>query len=161
MNQLVIDLTQPGTPSSDEIVRTYMTDVMTLHRGRPVPPEDVDGALASEPYLDLQGETGAFLTAVEDGAGGYPVACVGVRFLGDVAELTKVFTRPGARGRGVSRQLIARVEELCRERGIHTLRLDTHSRFAAACALYERLGFVQTAPHNDVSYADRWYAKQL
>ena len=58
-------------------------------------------------------------------------------------------------------RLIARIEELCHERGVRTLRLDTRSVLSEACALYERLGFERVTPFNESPYSDRWYAKAL
>ncbi len=79
--------------------------------------------------------------------------------LGDVAELTKVFSE--ARGRGVGRQLVSAVERACVELGIDVVRLDTRGELAEACALYERLGYRRVGPFNAEPYSDRWYAKQV
>ncbi|WP_263091267.1 GNAT family N-acetyltransferase [Curtobacterium sp. RIT-PI-V] len=84
-----------------------------------------------------------------------------MRFVGAVGELTKVFTLPERRGRGVGSALLRHVEAVCRERGTMSLRLGTRAELAEACALYERLGFVRVAPFNDDPYSDRWYAKVL
>jgi ribosomal protein S18 acetylase RimI-like enzyme len=67
----------------------------------------------------------------------------------------------GAPRRGVGSALLRHVEDVCRGRGITSLRLDTRAELAEACALYERLGFVRVPPFNDDPYSDRWYAKAL
>jgi GNAT superfamily N-acetyltransferase len=154
----IIETTLPGTPASDAIVRSYMTDVVSRYHGRPASPEEVNQALRDEPYTDLCGATGTFLTAVKDGAA---VACAGARFAGDVAELTKVFTLHASRGKGLGTRLLQHLETTCRERGIRTIRLDTRADLVEACALYEHLGFVRVDAFNQEPYSDRWYAKTL
>ncbi|GAA1728200.1 GNAT family N-acetyltransferase [Microbacterium paludicola] len=155
---VTIDVALPGTLAADSIVRAYMQDVASRWYGRPATEEEIEQALRDEPYDDLQAHTGVFLVATEDGR---PVGCAGVRFLDDVAELTKVFTLPSQRGRGVGSQLLRAAEQECRDRGIRTLRLDTRAELREACALYERSGFVRVHPFNDEPYSDRWYSKTL
>ncbi|WP_394586701.1 GNAT family N-acetyltransferase [Curtobacterium sp. SGAir0571] len=89
--------------------------------------DEVDQALRDEPSDDLTGTTSVLLVALDDGE---PVGCAGARFLGDVAEPTKVFTRGEARGRGVGRQLVSAVERACVELGIDVVRLDTRGELA-------------------------------
>lgn len=156
-----IEITRPGTPTADAIVRAYLLEVASRYYDRPATPAEVDQALLDEPYADLQEPTGIFLVMTEDGA---PIACAGARFVADVAhaaELTKVFTLPGFRGQGLGTRLLTQVELACRARGILELRLDTRAELAEACSLYERLGFARVDAFNDEPYSDRWYAKRL
>lgn len=148
----------PGAAPAAQIVRDYMVDVTSRWYQRPATRNEVDQALRDEPYGDLQGSTGMLLVAVEDG---HPVGCAGVRFLADVAELTKVFTLPSHRGRGLGSQLLHAVEQACRERAVGTLRLDTRAALAEACAMYERNGFERVSAFNTAPYSDRWYSKTL
>ncbi|HEY8981257.1 MAG TPA: GNAT family N-acetyltransferase, partial [Streptomyces sp.] len=39
--------------------------------------------------------------------------------------------------------------------------LDTRADLVEARALYARLGYTETAPHNDDKYADHWFTKPL
>lgn len=149
---------RPGSMVSDAIVRAYLTEVASRWYGRAATSDEVDRALHEEPYDDLQGDSGVFVVASDGGA---VVACAGVRFVGVVGELTKVFTLPEHRGRGVGSALLRHVEDVCLARGTAELRLDTRAELAEACALYERLGFGRVAPFNDDPYSDRWYAKSL
>lgn len=155
---MIIQTERPGAGRADAIVRAYLTEVASRWYGRVATLAEVDRALDEEPYDDLQGDSGVFVVASDGEAA---VACAGVRFVGAVGELTKVFTLPEHRGRGVGSSLLRHVEDVCRDRGITLLRLDTRAELAEACALYERLGFVRVAPFNDDPYSDRWYAKSL
>jgi len=153
-----IETVAPDAAIAAQIVRDYMVDVASRWYRRPATNDEVDQALHDEPYEDLQGFTGMLLVAVE---GGRPIGCAGVRFLGNVAELTKVFTLPSYRGRGVGSQLLRAVEQACRERAVGALRLDTRAALAEACAMYERNGFERVDAFSDEPYSDRWYSKTL
>ncbi|TDW71560.1 ribosomal protein S18 acetylase RimI-like enzyme [Curtobacterium sp. PhB25] len=155
---MIFETERTGPGRADAIVRDYLTEVASRWYGRAATPAEVDRAMLDEPFDDLQGDSGLFVVASDGGA---VVGCAGVRFVGVVGELTKVFTLPDRRGRGVGSALLRHVEGVCRARGITSLRLDTRAELAEACALYERLGFVQVAPFNDEPYSDRCYAKAL
>jgi GNAT superfamily N-acetyltransferase len=73
---------------------------------------------------------------------GTAVGCGALRALGgDVAEVKRMYVVPVARGRGVSKLLLAGLEAAARERGWTTLRLETGPRQPEAIALYERAGY--------------------
>jgi GNAT superfamily N-acetyltransferase len=75
-------------------------------------------------------------------AAGTAVGCGALRALGgDVAELKRMYVVPAARGRGVSRLLLAGLEDAARARGWTTLRLETGPRQPEAIALYEGAGY--------------------
>ena len=153
-----IETLHPDSAAAAVIVRAYLTDVASRWYGRPASLEEVDKALTEEPFDDLRGDSGCLLGVMEDGRA---IACAGVRFVEGIAELTKVFTLPTERGRGAGTLLLRAVEQLCRDREVSTIRLDTRAELAEACALYERLGFARVEPFNAEPYSDRWYAKAL
>lgn len=155
---LSVEAVEPGAPIADDIVRSYMCDVASRYYGRPATPAEVDQAILDEPYGDLTGDAGTFLVARWDG---HPVACAGIRFVDEIGEVTKVFTRPSFRGQGIAAQLVQRLEEMCDDRNVRCLRLDTRAELAEACALYEKLGFVRVPAFNDEPYSDRWYEKAV
>jgi GNAT superfamily N-acetyltransferase len=75
-------------------------------------------------------------------ASGEAVGCGALRPLGDgVAEVKGMYVVPGARGRGLSKVVLAGLEAAARDRGWTTLRLETGPRQPEAMALYERAGY--------------------
>jgi GNAT superfamily N-acetyltransferase len=73
---------------------------------------------------------------------GRPVACGAVQPLGDrVGELKRMYVRPAYRGRGLSRLILAALEELAMQHGYHTLRLETGNYLAPALGLYQSAGY--------------------
>jgi GNAT superfamily N-acetyltransferase len=73
---------------------------------------------------------------------GTAVGCGALRALGgDVAEVKRMYVAPAARGRGLSRLLLAGLEDAARSRGWTTLRLETGPRQPEAIALYEGAGY--------------------
>jgi len=155
---LTIETTDPSAATAQDVLRAYTTEVASRWYGRTATEDEVVRALADEPSDDLRAPTGAFLVAVEDDRA---VGCVGVRWRSGSAELTKVFTRPEHRGRGVATRLLDAAEGACRANGVDVVRLDTRAELAEACALYERRGYERVDPFNDEPYSDRWYAKQV
>ncbi len=72
---------------------------------------------------------------------GQAVGCGGVAFDDGLAEAKRMYVRPAARGRGVARAILARLEQEARGRGLSRLVLETGDAQRAAIRLYERAGF--------------------
>jgi putative acetyltransferase len=72
---------------------------------------------------------------------GIAVGCGGVAFFPDFAEVKRMYVRDAARGRGVARALLARIERETRDAGLVLLRLETAVRQMAALRFYHRAGF--------------------
>jgi GNAT superfamily N-acetyltransferase len=84
---------------------------------------------------------GAFLVAYLDGQ---PVACGGWRSherRNEVAEIKRMYTVPGARGRGIARAMLAAVENSARSYGRSRIILETGDRQPEAISLYESAGY--------------------
>ena len=62
------------------------------------------------------------------------------------AEVKRMYTRESARGRGVGKALLARIEQEARAAGRPMLRLETGTLQTAAIGLYESAGFVPATP---------------
>jgi putative acetyltransferase len=80
-----------------------------------------------------------FLVGLLDGV---VVACGALQQLGDgIGEVKRMYVLPGYRGRGLSREILAAVEDLARRQGLHTLRLETGAFLTAAVSLYTSSGY--------------------
>lgn len=95
---------------------------------------------------------------------GEAVACGALHRHGEgIAEVKRMYTRPGWQGRGIGRRIIAAIEAQARAEDIARLVLETGDRHPAAWAVYERSGFRRGGPVLD--YPDsKWsvfYEKSL
>jgi GNAT superfamily N-acetyltransferase len=64
-----------------------------------------------------------------------------------VAEVKRMYTRPSARRRGVSRAVLVRLEAIAAELGYHRLLLETGSPQPEAIALYASAGWARIEPY--------------
>lgn len=102
---------------------------------------------------------GLFLLVEVDGR---PVACGGVRRLdAGTAEVKRMYVAPAARGRGVARGLLARLEKEGRSLGCRVVRLDTGLHMDAALALYLSSGYREIPDYNGNPHAGHWLEKDL
>lgn len=88
--------------------------------------------------------TGAFVVAwlEVDGGDEFPVACGGIRRIdGERCELKRMYVAPEARGRGISRLLLERLEEEAATLGYRAVWLETGTEQPEAIALYESAGY--------------------
>lgn len=104
-----------------------------------------------EPAGGLRAPAGHFLGAWQ---GGRLLGCGGVKHVaaGDEAgygEIKRLFVVDEARGRGIARQLMARLEAAIVQRGLRLARLETGIHQPEALALYRRLGYVERGPFGD------------
>jgi GNAT superfamily N-acetyltransferase len=87
---------------------------------------------------------GAYYLVEVDGA---PVGMGALRrFTADVAEVKRMYVRPGHRGRRLGATLLAKLVEDARSLGYDRVRLDTGQFMAAAHRTYEAAGFVDRGP---------------
>lgn len=94
---------------------------------------------------DVAAPSGAFLVAYVDGE---PVGCGAVKRHDDAtAEVKRVWVVPEARGRGVARALMARLEEVAQALGYRGVVLETGLRQPEAVELYESLGYRRREPY--------------
>lgn len=87
---------------------------------------------------------------------GYVVLAFGfsLEYLGRDAFVDEIYLRPEARGRGVGRQALERVEAEARALGVQALHLEVERRNADAAAVYRRAGFED----HDRSLMTKWLA---
>jgi putative acetyltransferase len=105
-----------------------------------------------------------FIARVDDVA----VGCGGVAFFEAYGEVKRMYVREDARGRGIARALLARIEAATRERKLDVLRLETGVRQMAAIQLYERVGFRECEAFGEYAQmtpqaieTSRFYEKRL
>ena len=102
-------------------------------------PPSMDGDAVMRAF-EQRGECAAEDFAVLEGDGG-PAGIVLVVAAGRDAEIAYLGVAPEARGRGLSKALVARAFERAAARGAPALRVVADSRNAAALALYRGRGF--------------------
>ncbi|WP_371228796.1 GNAT family N-acetyltransferase [Roseovarius sp. 2305UL8-3] len=62
----------------------------------------------------------------------------------ETAKLRLFLLMPELRGRGLGQTLLSNAMGFARDAGYQAMQVSTYSRHAAACALYQRVGFVLT-----------------
>ena len=74
--------------------------------------------------------------------GALPVGCASFKkYEEGTAEVKRVFIREEYRGRGLSRLLMQALEEKAKDKGYHSLILETGRPFVSAIALYTNMGY--------------------
>ncbi|MFD9392478.1 GNAT family N-acetyltransferase [Streptomyces sp. NPDC060000] len=150
-------------PDSLALWRAYYTEVSDryylLHEGRRTGPVELEREIAAQTGAELAPPGGRLLVGRY---GGEPAGSAGVRLLdAATAELTRVFVLKGLRGKGGAALLVRTAEDAARALGATRMILDTRGDLVEARALYARLGYAETEPHNADPYADHWFGKSL
>jgi DNA-binding MarR family transcriptional regulator/GNAT superfamily N-acetyltransferase len=102
---------------------------------------------------------GYFVVARLDGE---PVGCGALKRGNEaIGEIKRMWTAPAARGLGVAGQVLSTLENIARETGLTTLRLETNRTLKEAQALYRREGYREVSRFNEEPYAHHWFEKQL
>lgn len=107
---------------------------------------------------DMIRPRGSFLVALSDGL---PIGCVGLKGGADYAEIKRLWIAPSARGLGLAKRLMAKIEDIACDLGITTLRLDTNRALPEAIALYRNSGWAEIERFNDDPYPDFFFEKRL
>ena len=102
---------------------------------------------------------GVFVIAWLDGA---PVRCGALKVgMESTGEVKRMWTAPNARGLGIARRVLRRLETKAREAGLTRLRLETNRTLTEAQALYRAEGYQEVEPFNAEPYAHHWFEKRL
>ena len=129
MSRLAIEQATVPTPEVRELVAALDAELIPLYH-----PDQHHGLELG----DLFQPGVHFFVARLDGAA---VGCGGFALFDGYAEVKRMFATEAARGRGVGKALLARIETGARAAGAALLRLETGNRQHAAIALYRRAGF--------------------
>jgi ribosomal protein S18 acetylase RimI-like enzyme len=155
----VIVVMSPSAGAARRALRAYFDDVASRHYGRQATDSEIAEAMREDRSDDLAPPSGLLLVAHREGS---VLGCGGLRLLpGQVAEVTRVFVVPAARGRGLGSRLLSCLEEHARSHRVSVLRLDTRRDLTEARRLYARHGFREVSPFSHGPYADHWFAKTL
>jgi DNA-binding MarR family transcriptional regulator/GNAT superfamily N-acetyltransferase len=118
-----------------------------------------------DPKLSISAETeeltpprGYFVLATLDGD---PVGCGALKCHPEFGEIKRMWVRASARGLGIARRILHRLEEIARTRGMALLRLETNDSLKEAQALYRTGGYREVSAFNDEPYAHHWFEKAL
>ncbi|WP_217210344.1 GNAT family N-acetyltransferase [Streptomyces sp. AC550_RSS872] len=153
----------PDSPTATALWRAYYTEVSDryylLHEGRRTDPAELEREIAAHTGSELLLPKGQLLVARHNNE---PAGTAGVRLLNpQTAELTRVFIHEPMRGKGGAPLLVQAAENTARSLGATRMILDTRSDLREARALYARLGYSETPPHNNDVYAEHWFTKPL
>jgi len=122
-------------------LRRQMDAEMTVRYSNPgAPPEPAEITARRNASLAVDPADVRATVLVLD-ADGTPLAHAALRELHGDWEVKRVIVSEAARGRGVGRTLMARLEDLAREAGVPRLILQTGNRQPDAVALYEKIGY--------------------
>lgn len=94
----------------------------------------------------LSGPQARFIGITVDGE---LIACGAVKLMEDdgrYGEIKRVYVLEGHRGRGLSRRIMAGLEEILRQEGYRLARLETGIAQPEALGLYRALGYVDRPP---------------
>ena len=93
---------------------------------------------------------------------GEPVGCGAVKHHpGAPAEIKRMWIAPQARGAGLGRRLLGKLEECARRGGATVAHIETSAVLTEALGLYRSTGWREVPPFNDEPFADHWLEKEL
>ncbi|HYR36165.1 MAG TPA: GNAT family N-acetyltransferase [Burkholderiales bacterium] len=137
-NNVTIQLESPRGNGVSELIRALDDYLSALY-----PPE-------SNHFLDLAQLAGPSVRFLVARRAGSAVACGALRIDAEgYGEVKRMYVVPAARGQGLGRAILARIEEEARREGLRLLRLETGVRQAEAIALYRACGYVDCPPFGE------------
>jgi DNA-binding MarR family transcriptional regulator/GNAT superfamily N-acetyltransferase len=93
---------------------------------------------------------------------GEAVGCGAVKHHADApAEIKRMWIAPTARGLGLGRRLLERLETCARAGGARVAHIETSAVLVEALSLYRSTGWVEVPAFNDEPFADHWLEKAL
>ena len=114
------------------------------------------GDALEEAAVLMNPPNGVFLLAMR---GDEVVGCGGVQWLdGGAAEIKRMWVSRTARGAGLGKRFLARLEDEAGAAGRRRVVLDTNGVLLPAIAMYRSSGYVDIERYNDNPYAEHWFA---
>lgn len=91
-----------------------------------------------------------------------PIGCGAVKHHADApAEIKRMWIAPRARGLGLGRRLLEKLEACALARGARVAHIETSAVLTEALALYRSAGWVEVPAFNAEPFADHWLEKAL
>lgn len=144
----------PSAPDARLCLERYFRELADRFEAGYDPGEDKSAA-----DEDLTPPAGSFVVARLKGE---PVGCGALKRIDQTTgEIKRVWTAPAARGLGVARRILQKLEGKARAMELTTLRLDTNKALKEAHAFYRKQGFRDVERFNDNPYAHHWFEKTL
>ena len=144
----------PAEADARACLRAYFAE---LDRRSELPFDPSRGSSA-EPH-ELRPPVGTFLVAYLRGE---PIGCGAVKHrLGEPSEIKRMWVAESARGLGIGRRMLERLEQLARQASAATVRLDTNRALVEAIAMYRSSGYGEIPRFNDEPFAHHWFEKRL
>ena len=70
------------------------------------------------------------------------VGCAAIKFFDkDIFEVKRVFVKEKFRGFGIAKEMMIRIEDIAREKGLVSLVVETYKDFSSAINLYKKLSY--------------------
>jgi GNAT superfamily N-acetyltransferase len=108
---------------------------------------------------EVRPPAGEFFVVYLDGR---PVGCGAVKHHRDgPAEVKRMWIDPSARGWGLGRRLLERLEACAAAGGARIAHIETSAVLVEALSLYRSAGWVEVPAFNDEPFADHWLEKAL
>jgi DNA-binding MarR family transcriptional regulator/GNAT superfamily N-acetyltransferase len=93
---------------------------------------------------------------------GEAVGCGAVKHHADrPSEIKRMWIAPAARGLGLGRRLLERLEQCAVASGARVAHIETSAVLVEALSLYRSAGWVEVPAFNDEPFADHWFEKVL
>jgi GNAT superfamily N-acetyltransferase len=141
------------SPTSAMLVAHYVAEIKAMY------PEWTPDVPPRMTRRDVEPPDGRWLLAYR---GGLPVGCAGLKRIDDrVAEIKRIYVTPDARGTGVARALLRRLEQAAQEIGYAVVRLDTGAKQQASVGLFTSSGYDPIDDYNGNPVAAFWFEKRL
>lgn len=135
MSDIRVTKENPTEAAATELIKALSAELKALYPNS----HGGDGAGAFKPQ-DVMIPRATFVVAWD---GDQPVGCGALRPMDEpeIAEVKRMFVLPEVRGKGISRVILAALENQAREFGYKTLRLETGVHQKEAMGLYASSGY--------------------
>jgi DNA-binding MarR family transcriptional regulator/GNAT superfamily N-acetyltransferase len=108
---------------------------------------------------ELRPPAGQFLVAYLHGQA---IGCGAAKHhAGAPTEIKRMWIAPRARGLGLGRRLLEKLEACALASGARVARIETSAVLTEALALYRSAGWIEVPAFNDEPFADHWFEKVL